>query len=134
MTTYLHKQFQRETHHHHQNLNEVLFWGFVGTLLQSVIPRNDIYVDIFPFADRQIMIASVIWIAGINFYLAILFETIYKLTSEIGYHLIAGLYCFAVLEFFLMYDKAWFYVWAVPIYSDTFIAIVFFYIFLKRWY
>lgn len=97
------------------------------------MPRSDVYVDIFPFTEQLIRVDSIVWIVGINVYIAILFECIYRLSGVIQYRLIAGFYIFSILEFFLLYNKAWFYVFGVPVYSDTFIVLTFVYIFSDRW-
>lgn len=96
-----------------------------------MVPRNDVYVDLFLFSDIQITIASLVWIVGMNVYIAILFESHYRLTGMLEYKLISALYCFSIVELFLFYDQAWFYLLGVPMYSETLIAMTFAYVFAR---
>lgn len=103
--------------------------NFVNKLAPKDADGYEIRYDVFILLDLKIAPSTCVWIVVINNYLAVLFNGWYKALGKPEYLLISGFYYFAILEMFLFYNHAWFYVDfgidRLPMYSDTMICLVF---------
>lgn len=121
----------------HQTLqnHNLIFWAFVGTLLQSVIPVDEAGRSVkytwFLLTDRtDIGLKSMVWIFSVNVFMAALFKVLYSALRRPEYLLICGWYVLAIVEAEVFYNDAWFYVdlgfiKPLPMYSDTLIVLTF---------
>lgn len=135
---------QYHQNHHQTHLSHNVFLAFLLTLLPNFVnkfsPKDsdgyEIRYDVFIFLDLKIAPSTCVWIVVINNYLAVLFHGWYKSLNRPEYLLISGWYYFAILEMFLFYNHAWFYVDfgfdKLPMYSDTMIALTFVSSFVKE--
>ena len=133
---------QMNRHQTLQNHN-LIFWSFVGTLVQSIIPVDEAGRSVkytwFILTDRQdVGLKSMVWIYGVNILFVSLFKSLYDAYRRPEYLLICGWFVLAIIEAALFYNKAWFYVdlgfrKPLPMYSDTLIVLTFVASFIREW-
>lgn len=80
-----------------------------------------------PLPDKTVYLDSILWCVGMNLNTAILWYVLFRMSGHEVYKFISALYVFAVVEMFVVWDKAWFFVLGVPITSNVFIFIGFIY-------